>query len=155
RRHQFRAFELHPVSPLAEGSKSCVGDSGVRVKTSVITAVYNNRETIADTVRSFQSQIYEQCEQIIVDGNSSDGTLEVLASLSHDRMHLVSEPDSGLYDALNKGINRAKGDIIGVLHSDDVFASADVLQQVANTFEATPRAMAVYGDLDYVSALNK
>ena len=124
------------------------------MKISVITAVYNRRETVADAIWSLRGQAYDDYEHVIVDGGSTDGTLEVLHSLDEPRMKLTSEPDKGIYDALNKGMERASGDIIGLMHSDDFFASTKVLEQVAEAF-TDPNIDAVYGDLQYVSAKNK
>jgi len=124
------------------------------MKISVITAVYNRRDTIADAIRSLQGQAYGDYEHMVVDGGSADGTLEVLRSFDDPRMKLTSEPDQGIYDALNKGMERASGDVIGLMHSDDFFASTKVLEQVAEAF-TDPSIDAVYGDLQYVSAKNK
>jgi glycosyltransferase len=88
-------------------------------------------------------------EHVIIDGGSTDGTLAVIRSCADPRAVIVSERDEGIYDALNKGLARARGEVVGVLHSDDVFAGPDVLACVALAF-ADPRIDAVYGDLDYV-----
>lgn len=121
------------------------------MKISVITAVYNRRETIADAVRSLQAQTYEDFEHIVADGASTDGTLDVLYRLADRRTDIVSEPDHGIYDALNKAIARARGDVVGVLHSDDVFAGTEILAHVAQGFTDSD-VDAVYGDLQYVSS---
>lgn len=119
---------------------------------TILTAVHNRRQTIRDAVRSLQAQTYGEYEHLIIDAGSTDGTLEILRELSDHRTRLFSEADDGIYDALNKGIACAGGDIVGLLHSDDFFASKDVLARVAKAFETTPDAMAAYGDLDYVPA---
>ena len=121
------------------------------MKISVITAVFNRRDTLADAVRSLQAQTHDNFEHVVMDAGSTDGSLEVLKQLADSRMSLTSEPDDGIYDALNKGMDRATGDIIGLMHSDDVFASSSVLERVAHAF-ADGDADAVYGDLQYVSA---
>lgn len=121
------------------------------MKFSIITAVYNRRETIAQAVRSLQGQTHADHEHIVMDAVSTDGTQDVLANLADPRMRVVSERDAGIYDALNKGMARATGDVIGILHSDDFLASADVLSAVADAFKRTG-ADAVYGDLHYVAA---
>lgn len=121
------------------------------MKISIITAVYNRASTIREAVESVEQQTHDDLEHIVIDGASTDGTLQELAASQHPRMVLFSERDSGIYDALNRGISRCSGDVIGLLHSDDVFASADVLRSVATCFEKSG-ADAVYGDLDYVSA---
>lgn len=121
------------------------------MKISVITAVYNRAGTIGDAIESLHAQTFTGYEHVVVDGASSDGTLDVVRSLAGPRTRIFSEPDKGIYDALNKGVARAEGDILGFLHSDDVFASGDVLDRVAEAF-ADPAVDAVYGDLDYVAA---
>lgn len=116
---------------------------------SVVTAVYNNRETIAAALDSALGQARADVEVIVIDGGSTDGTLEVLKPYGDRVGALVSEPDRGIYDALNKGIQRASGDVIGFLHSDDLLADNTVLSRVAAAFTDT-RVGAVYGDLVYV-----
>ena len=119
------------------------------LKISVITAVHNNCETISAALDSVLGQSGVDIELVVIDGGSTDGTLEVLRSYA-DRLHvLVSEPDQGIYDALNKGIRRASGEVVGFLHSDDLFADSDVLSRIAAAF-ADPGVGAVYGDLLYV-----
>lgn len=121
------------------------------MKISVITAVYNRRDTLADAVASLQAQTHEDFEHVVMDAGSTDGSLEILEQFSDPRMVLVSERDDGIYDALNKGMKQATGDVIGLMHSDDVFASRSVLELVARAFEDSS-VDAVYGDLQYVSA---
>lgn len=120
---------------------------------SVITAVYNRVATIGEAMTSVQRQTYRQVEHIIQDGGSSDGTCEEIAALSNGATRLVSERDQGIYDAINRGISRARGGIIGLMHSDDFFAHDRVLEMVAARF-ADPQIDGVYGDLQYVSATN-
>ena len=120
------------------------------MKISVITAVYNAEETIAGAIASVAAQSHAVLEHLIIDGGSRDGTQAAVAAARHDCMHVISEPDDGIYDALNKGIARATGDVIGFLHSDDFFPSEDVLSQIATAFE-DPQVVCVFGDLDYVS----
>jgi glycosyltransferase len=119
------------------------------IKISVITAVYNNRDTISAALDSALRQSGVDIDLVVIDGGSTDGTLEVLRSYTGRLDVLVSEPDQGIYDALNKGIQRASGDVVGFLHSDDLFAGAGVLSRVAAAF-ADPEVGAVYGDLVYV-----
>ncbi len=116
---------------------------------SVVTAVYNNRETVATALDSALGQAGAALELIVIDGGSTDGTLDVLKSYGNRLDVLVSEPDHGIYEALNKGIQIASGDVIGFLHSDDLFADTKVLSRVAAAFADT-RVGAVYGDLLYV-----
>jgi glycosyltransferase len=121
------------------------------VKISIVTAVRNRAGTVADAIASVAAQTYPHVEHLIVDGASTDGTLEVVERLRGPTMHVVSEPDRGIYDALNKGLGLATGEVVGLVHSDDVLAGPQVLDWVAAAF-AVPQVAAVYGDLDYVSA---
>lgn len=119
------------------------------VMISVITAVFNRAATIGQAIESVFAQDYPEVEHLVIDGGSTDGTLDVVNAHRHGRMQVVSEPDHGIYDALNKGIAAATGDVVGLMHSDDFFAHERVLTAVAAAFE-TPGVDAVYGDLDYV-----
>jgi glycosyltransferase len=119
------------------------------VKISVITVVFNSCETIAAALDSVLAQTDVEYELVVIDGASSDGTLEVLNRYTDRIAVLVSEPDHGIYDALNKGIQRASGDVVGFLHSDDQFADTGVLSRIAKAFTNSNIA-AVYGDLLYV-----
>lgn len=121
----------------------------VSLQVSVITAVFNRAATLDESLRSVQAQTCDRVEHIVMDGGSTDGTLDILERHRHSLACVVSEPDKGVYHALNKGIARATGDIIGFMHADDRFASPDVLSQVAAAF-ANPMVQAVYGDLEYV-----
>jgi glycosyltransferase involved in cell wall biosynthesis len=120
------------------------------IKISIVTVVFNRQETIRHALESLLAQTYPNVEVIVIDGGSSDGTLDVLCNLKSSINVLLSEPDSGIYDALNKGFLLATGDVIGILHSDDFYADSRVLDWVANEF-LNPNVDAVYGDLDYVS----
>jgi glycosyltransferase involved in cell wall biosynthesis len=119
------------------------------VKVSIVTAVYNGARTVGHALRSVYEQEYPNIEHIIVDGASSDTTLDVIRGSPLRSPILVSEPDSGIYDALNKGLQRATGEIIGLLHSDDVFADPRVISDVGACF-LDPSVNLVFGDLDYV-----
>jgi glycosyltransferase involved in cell wall biosynthesis len=121
-----------------------------QLKISVITAVHNAETTLAEAIVSVASQTFPDIEHIVIEGNSSDRSLAVLARAAHARMTLYSEPDSGIYDALNKGIARATGDVIGFVHADDFLAYDRVLERVAAAF-ADPGVEAVYSDLDDVA----
>ena len=123
------------------------------MKVSVITAVYNNLGTIAQALDSVLAQDHPDVELIVIDGGSTDGTQAVLRAYADRLAVLVSEPDQGIYDALNKGIARAGGGVVGFLHSDDLFADAGVLSRIAAAF-AEPAVEAVYGDLHYVGKDN-
>jgi len=119
------------------------------MKISVITICYNSDRTIADTMRSARCQTYSNIEHIIVDGGSTDNTLAVVSAEVMPSYKLVSEKDNGIYDAMNKGIALATGDIIGFINADDFYPSPDVLATVAAAFEASG-ADCCYGDLCYV-----
>jgi glycosyltransferase len=118
------------------------------LKISVITATYNSAATVRDTLTSVRQQDYTDVEHIIVDGRSSDGTLEIVANFPHIA-RIVSEKDNGIYDAMNKGIRMATGEVIGILNSDDIYIDCSVLSAVAKAF-ADPAVMTVYADLQYV-----
>ncbi|MEW6037058.1 MAG: glycosyltransferase family 2 protein [Pseudomonadota bacterium] len=117
---------------------------------SVITAVFNRADTIGQALTNVQVQTWPRVEHVVIDGGSTDGTLEVLEAQRDRLAVLVSEPDGGIYDALNKGIARSTGDVIGFLHADDIYAHDGVLARVAQAF-ADSSVGAVYGDLQYVS----
>ena len=120
------------------------------MKVSIITVVYNRVEAIADCVASVRSQTWPDLEYIVVNGASTDGTSQVLDGL-RDRIDIyVNEPDKGIYDALNKAMALATGDVIGLMHSDDVFQDERVVADVAARF-ADPSVRLVYGDLEYVA----
>lgn len=119
------------------------------MKVSVITIVYNRRDTIAEAIESVLLQNYANIEYIVVDGASTDGTVEVIKQYAGKITTFVSERDSGLYDALNKGISMATGDVIGFLHADDTFHNPDVITQVAEAFLKN-NTDSVYADLVYV-----
>ena len=118
---------------------------------SIITVVLNREDTIAHAISSVNLQTYKNFDHLILDGVSADGTLAAIKRVQHSRMKVISEPDKGIYDALNKGIARSTGDVIGLIHSDDFFADEKVLERVAAAF-SDPDIDAVYGDLEYVSA---
>ena len=120
------------------------------MKITVITATWNSEKTISDTLSSLNGQTYQNIEYIIVDGNSSDNTLEVAKQKCPRVATIISEPDNGIYDALNKGINAATGDVVGFLHSDDLFAYPDAVKDMVDAFKLND-CDAVYADLEYVS----
>lgn len=120
------------------------------MKISVVTSVWNRAQTIGAAIDSVLAQSYEDVEYVIQDGGSTDGTLDVIAQKAPEAS-LVSASDGGIYDGINKGIARARGDVIGLLHSDDWFADNDVLARVAARFD-DPQIDGVYADLEYVSA---
>lgn len=118
------------------------------MKISVITASYNSAATIADTLKSVAQQDHQDIEHIIIDGASKDDTMQIVESFTHVSQKF-SEKDKGIYDAMNKGIQKASGDIVAILNSDDFYSSSNVLSEVAKLFE-DPAVQAVYGDLQYV-----
>ena len=123
------------------------------IKISVITAVHNSKSTIQDCLESVQSQDYPNIEHIVIDGKSSDGTLDILKQYRKDISILISEKDLGIYDALNKGLKYVTGDIVGFLHSDDIYANSNVLSLYAEAFEGE-NIDSCYGDLIYVESGN-
>lgn len=123
------------------------------LKISIITAVYNNCNTIAQAIESVLSQDYPTIEYIIIDGCSKDGTVEIIRHYEERISKWVSEPDHGIYDAMNKGLQMATGDVIGLLNSDDFYESSDILSSIALIFQRE-NPDALYGDLLYVDAQN-
>ena len=123
------------------------------MKISIITATYNSLQNIEQCINSVLSQTYKNIELIIIDGESTDGTIEYLRNIKDARIKVISEPDSGIYEALNKGTNLASGDIIGILHSDDFYIHNDILTKINTAFQEQ-NIDALYGDLLYVDELN-
>jgi glycosyltransferase involved in cell wall biosynthesis len=121
------------------------------MKISIVTAVYNRARTIGDAIRSVSEQDHPDVEHVVIDGASNDATMQIVRSSVLRLPIVVSEPDAGIYDALNKGVQRATGDVVGLLHSDDVFADHRVVSDVAACF-SDPAVNLVYGDLDYVGS---
>lgn len=118
---------------------------------SIITATFNSGATLRDTFESVLAQTYQNIEYIVVDGKSEDNTIEIIKEFEpkfNGRMRWISEPDKGIYDAMNKGIAMATGDVIGILNSDDFYTDATILQKIATEIENVD---AVYGDIHYVS----
>lgn len=120
------------------------------MKISLITAVYNSEATVGEAIASVSKQTYPNFEHLVIEGKSKDGSLAAIQRAGHDRMRLISEPDEGIYDALNKGIRNATGDVVGFIHSDDFLAHDGVLTRIASAFENTA-VEAVFSDLVYVS----
>ncbi len=117
------------------------------MKLSLLTPTYNSAATLPDTLASVAGQTYQNVEHWLIDGGSTDGTIALLQN--YEGGQFISEPDQGLYDAMNKGIAQATGEVVGILNSDDFYAHPQVLEQVMTIFE-DPTAEAVYGDLHYV-----
>ncbi|TWC21857.1 GT2 family glycosyltransferase [Pseudomonas sp. SJZ085] len=120
------------------------------LKISIITVCYNSAETIRDTIESVLLQRYSNIEYIVVDGASKDDTLNIISEYEGKIAKVISEPDKGIYDAMNKGVKAATGDYVGILNSDDVFAGEDVIQQMVTHLQSNPDAQASYADLVFV-----
>ncbi len=123
------------------------------MKISVITVSYNSAATMEDTLRSVAAQRYQEVEHLIVDGGSRDGTLEIIDRHRATLAQVVSEPDQGVWDAMNKGIALARGEVVGFLNADDVYADERCLETVAAAF-ADPEVDACYADLVYVDRMD-
>ncbi|KAA6431463.1 glycosyltransferase [Dyadobacter flavalbus] len=121
------------------------------MKVSIITVVYNGAQTIRQCIESVLAQDFPSVEYIIMDGSSTDGTQEIVRSYGRAVARFVSEPDNGIYDAMNKGIQIASGDVIGILNADDFYAYSSVIKDVVNQM-AAGNFQACYGDLQYVDA---
>ena len=124
------------------------------MKISIITATFNSGATLRDTIQTVLTQTYQEIEYIIIDGNSRDNTLEIVREFEpyfDGRMKWISEPDNGIYDAMNKGIRMATGDIIGILNSDDFYNDENVLADIVNAF-GCKKTDCVYGNLVFVDS---
>lgn len=119
------------------------------MKISIITVVYNNKNTIRDAIDSVLHQTYKDIEYIIIDGNSTDGTIEIINSYGNKITTFVSESDKGIYDAMNKGIALATGDVLGILNSDDFYIDEFVIEKVVKVFEEKD-VDSLFADLVYV-----
>lgn len=119
------------------------------MRVSIITVVFNGEDTIEDTILSVASQTYDDIEHIIIDGASTDQTMDIINRYAGKIAVVVSEPDQGIYDAMNKGITLATGEIIGFLNADDVYADKRVVETIADIFK-TSDAEGCFGDLVYV-----
>lgn len=122
------------------------------MKLSIITATFNSEKNLNDCLTSVAAQSYKNIEHIVIDGGSSDKTLDIIKSAPSVARYM-SEPDNGIYDALNKGISMATGDVIGFLHSDDTVGSTDIIQKIAELF-SQKNVQGVYGDLVFVHSEN-
>jgi len=120
------------------------------MKVSIITVCLNSEKTIRDTIASVLSQDFPNIEYIIIDGGSKDKTLSIVHEYEDRIEKIINEPDEGLYDAMNKGINIASGEVIGILNSDDFFENDNIINVVVNAFEKNPTVDLVFGDLVYV-----
>ena len=120
---------------------------------SIITATYNSSSTVKQALQSLYNQSFQDYEHIIIDGFSTDNTLNIIEQYKCNQVKVISEPDNGMYDALNKGIKLASGRVIGFLHADDAYSNPDVLRIIHATFQENGTD-AVYGDLKYVKKEN-
>ena len=125
------------------------------MKVSIITATYNSAKSITSSLNSIFNQDYKDIECIIIDGDSKDETISIIKTYQRKNLNitLVSEADNGIYDALNKGIKLATGDLIGFVHSDDKLASPHIISELVIAIKKT-QAFGIYGDLQYVSKLD-
>lgn len=124
------------------------------MKISIITVAYNSGQTIADTIHSVSNQLYEDYEHLVIDGVSQDSTVNIAQALEHPKLKIFTEPDEGIYDAMNKGFARASGEIIGFLNSDDVYMDMKALTRIAAAFQ-DETVEACYADLVYVTQDDK
>lgn len=124
------------------------------MKISIITVCYNSAATIEKTIESVAAQTYNNIEYIVVDGNSKDLTVAIIKKYETVINKWISEPDNGLYDAMNKGIAMASGDLIGILNSDDFYKNKFVIQKIVNEFEIKDVDM-VYSNIDYINKNEK
>lgn len=120
------------------------------IKISIITVCYNSASTIEETIKSIISQDYGNIEYIVIDGGSTDATLSIVNQYKEKISVLISEKDEGIYFAINKGISRATGEVIGILHADDFYPDIRVISKVMNAFQNSS-VDTVYGDLQYVN----
>tara|TARA_R110001606_G_scaffold327360_1_gene474276 strand:- start:1119 stop:1889 length:771 start_codon:yes stop_codon:yes gene_type:complete len=123
------------------------------MKISIITVCFNSVDVIETAIRSVLAQSYSDIEYIIIDGGSTDGTVEIIKNFEKQFFYFVTEPDSGIYDAMNKGIALATGDVIGILNSDDFYFNPYVLNEVIEVFSKNPKTDMVLGNVDFVSPL--
>lgn len=123
------------------------------MKISIITVVRNNKETIKNAIESVLGQTYKNIEYIVIDGLSTDGTIEVIRHYEDKIDKFISEPDKGIYDAMNKGIKLATGDVVGILNSDDFYIDNNVIDKIAQKFN-DKQVDSVYADLVYVKPNN-
>jgi len=122
------------------------------LKISIITVCYNSAEFIRTAIESVLSQSYADIEYIVIDGGSSDGTVSIINEYENSIAHFISEDDQGIYDAMNKGIELASGEVIGILNSDDFYTSPEILSEIVTTFEKYQDVDMVLGNVDFVSA---
>jgi glycosyltransferase involved in cell wall biosynthesis len=123
------------------------------VKVSIITICYNSQETLEDTIKSVLAQDYNDIEYIIIDGASKDNTPKIIEKYKNCISHVTSEPDKGIYDAMNKGVEKANGDLVGILNSDDFYANNSVISNIVAAINKN-NSDSIYADLVYVDRMN-
>jgi glycosyltransferase involved in cell wall biosynthesis len=121
------------------------------MRITIITVCYNREATIEKAIKSVLEQNYHNIEYIVIDGNSTDGTKEIIESYRDKISQYISEPDKGMYDAINKGLQLATGDVIGLMHSDDEFYDKTAVKRIAARFDFDSTIDGIYGDGVYVS----
>ena len=124
-------------------------DKSTNPKVSIITPVLNSKDTIEQTIKSVVNQTYKKVEYIIIDGGSTDGTLNVINKYKSKISKIISEQDNGIFDAMNKGINKATGEIVGIINSDDFYINNKVIEKVVKKIEEA-KADICFGDLIYI-----
>lgn len=124
------------------------------IKITIITPSFNVESTLKDTLNSVDSQTYKNIEHLIIDGNSTDNTLEVFKANKNLKSMIISEPDNGLYDAINKGILMASGEVIGILNADDVFHDENVISKIMEQFVTNKNLDAMYGNIIFTKKLD-
>lgn len=122
------------------------------MKVSIITVCFNSDETIRTTIESVLSQTYDDIEYIIIDGKSTDSTMDIVTEYKNSINVMMSEPDAGIYDAMNKGIAISTGEVVGILNSDDFYASQTVIEEVVDRFKRMPACDLVFGDVAFVDS---
>jgi len=127
------------------------------VKISIITVSFNSASTVRDTIESVLTQTYKNIEYIVVDGKSNDNTVGIIQSYESKfggRLHWISEPDKGLYDAMNKGIQMATGDVVGIINSDDFYHRNNIIEEIIKVFLEDASIQATFGDVRFVNPNN-
>lgn len=127
------------------------------MKISVITVTYNSAATVRDTIESVLRQEYQDYEYLVIDGGSKDNTIDIIKEYEPKfggRMRWISEKDKGMYDGINKGIRMAKGDVVGIINSDDFYHRTDIFSIISKSFEENPGVEAIYGDVRFVKPDN-
>ena len=125
------------------------------MKISIITVCYNAEKTIEKTIKSVLNQGYKNIEYIIVDGNSTDNTMNIITNYRNEVDIIISENDNGIYDAINKGINASSGEIIGILNADDILFNNNIITKIVEVFIESPELEAVIGDIIFQDSSNK